>query len=257
MAADEQCDNGVNVNIPDLGCTRCSLTVGYVCEVTPCDATTTFSNRKIQQCATVCGDAIVVGKEECDLGYLNGDGGLCMDNCISNRGEGCIGLGCNISEANLQRFLEKPVELESMGVLKQLNSSREGTSSSREGLFFVEEYGYAGPGGRSNMEGRGTMFFGNESSGETDTFGMAFASGNSFKQVLSVGALFDCPVCVGMQADVTVPSGVMSDRIRQMTVPQSCHFRFDPVMDVKDTSRRTVVTFMFTKLHLRSQDPRP
>jgi cysteine-rich repeat protein len=126
LAADEECDTGLKIADSSFGCTSaCRFTAGYRCEEISCGSGVQ------QECDTVCGDEIVKGGEECDLGYLNSEGGICLADCKANREAGCIGRGCNISEAALQEYLEKPVELESMGVLSQLNSSREGTSSTR------------------------------------------------------------------------------------------------------------------------------
>ena len=125
----------------------------------------------------------------------------------------------------------------------------------REGLFFIEDFGYVSPGGRGDMTGTGTMFFGaNASGGKVDTFGIGLASANTFSSMLRIGSYFDCPVCDGRQNDIRVPRGVMSDSLRLLTIPVSCSISFDPIQDVVDTTRRTIVRFKFNAIRLVSNE---
>jgi cysteine-rich repeat protein len=70
----EECDDGNQVN--GDGCSStCKIESGFTC------TTTTEQSPATTICQAICGDGIVSGAEECDLGSSNGQTSLCSNAC--------------------------------------------------------------------------------------------------------------------------------------------------------------------------------
>lgn len=67
--APETCDDG-NSDAND-GCAGCAVATGYTCSGEP------------SVCSTSCGDGVMAGSEECDLGAQNGPQSACSALCVS------------------------------------------------------------------------------------------------------------------------------------------------------------------------------
>lgn len=76
VTSGEQCDDG-NYESGD-GCDKCQVEAGWSCGVATADADGGTSAGSV--CTSLCGDGIVAGDEECDLGMSNGVEG-CSEEC--------------------------------------------------------------------------------------------------------------------------------------------------------------------------------